>query len=44
MCHVIATSKKVSFEHGARTVRYRALKQAMKHFNADLLLTAHNKK
>ncbi len=35
--------KKVSFEHGARTVRYRALKQAMKHFNADLLLTAHNK-
>lgn len=35
--------KKISFEHGARTVRYRALKQAMKHFEADLLLTAHTK-
>ncbi|PLX69660.1 MAG: tRNA lysidine(34) synthetase TilS [Denitrovibrio sp.] len=35
--------KKMSFEHGARVVRYRALKQAMTHFNADLLLTAHTK-
>jgi tRNA(Ile)-lysidine synthase len=35
--------KKLSFEHGARIVRYRALRQAMKHFNADLLLTAHTK-
>lgn len=35
--------KKVSFEHGARTVRYRALDKAMKHFEADMLLTAHTK-
>lgn len=35
--------KKVSFEHGARTVRYRALRQAVRYFNADLLLTAHTK-
>ncbi|ADD68066.1 tRNA(Ile)-lysidine synthetase [Denitrovibrio acetiphilus DSM 12809] len=35
--------KKMSFEHGARIVRYRALYNAMKHFDAELLLTAHTK-
>lgn len=35
--------KRLSFEHGARVVRYRALRQAMKHFGSDLLLTAHTK-
>lgn len=35
--------KKLSFEHGARIVRYRVLESAMKHFEADVLLTAHTK-
>jgi len=35
--------KQLSFEHGARIVRYRALNQAIRHFDADLLLTAHTK-
>ncbi|PLX65827.1 MAG: tRNA lysidine(34) synthetase TilS [Denitrovibrio sp.] len=35
--------KKLSFEHGARIVRYRALKSAMVNFNADVILTAHTK-
>jgi tRNA(Ile)-lysidine synthase len=35
--------KKLSFEHGARIVRYRALRNAMKELGCDLLLTAHTK-
>jgi tRNA(Ile)-lysidine synthase len=35
--------KKISFEHGARVVRYRALRKAMNELRADTLLTAHNK-
>jgi len=35
--------KKMSFEHGARVVRYRALRMAMAHFGSELLLTAHTK-
>jgi len=35
--------KKMSFEHGARIVRYRSLEKAFRHFKADLLLTAHTK-
>lgn len=35
--------KKMSFEHGARVVRYRALEMAAEHFSADYIVTAHTK-
>ncbi|MGE4265988.1 MAG: tRNA lysidine(34) synthetase TilS [Deferribacterales bacterium] len=35
--------KKLSFEHGARVIRYRALQGAAVHFGSDLILTAHTK-
>ena len=35
--------KKLSFEHGARVIRYRALHEAAAHFGSDLILTAHTK-
>jgi tRNA(Ile)-lysidine synthase len=35
--------KKMSFEHGARVIRYRALQEAAAHFGSDVILTAHTK-
>lgn len=35
--------RKLSFEHGARIVRYRALETAAEYFNADMIVTAHTK-
>jgi len=35
--------KKVSFEHGARIVRYRALRDALGYFGGDEIVTAHSK-
>ncbi|TCK60868.1 tRNA lysidine(34) synthetase TilS [Seleniivibrio woodruffii] len=35
--------KKMSFEHGARVIRYRALNDAAAGFNADMILTAHTR-
>jgi tRNA(Ile)-lysidine synthase len=35
--------KKMSFEHGARVIRYRALHEAAEKFGSDLILTAHTK-
>ncbi len=35
--------KKMSFEHGARVIRYRALEAAADQFGCDLILTAHTR-
>lgn len=35
--------KKMSFEHGARVVRYRALYDAARFFDSDTILTAHTR-